>query len=122
MATLTFLLNFLAVARLSFLVVDEPGPFNVFSKIREKFGLVVIIKEDEQEEKVKFVDDTASEFYKLMQGILDCKWCASVWMSGLVYLLSLSIYTKPVIYILALSMAAIVVFQAKDAVASEGKG
>jgi hypothetical protein len=111
-----FLINLLAVARLSFLLVDEDGPYSIFSKIRKYFGLVVIINIDGEEEKVALVDTDDSEFYTLMQGILDCKWCTSVWMSILVWALNLSPYTKWLNYILALSMAAILIFIVKDKV------
>lgn len=107
------IINILSTARLTYLFVDEDGPFQIFKKIREYFGLFVIIKETGNEE-IKIINDSQSELYTLIQGILECKWCCSVWMAIVVYILSINVYMNIINIILALSMVSILIFNYID--------
>jgi len=70
------ILSFLAVWRLSNLVVNEDGPFAIFSRLRYKSGIrtIPMRTEDGQIESVKVAKNT------LAQG-LTCLWCVSVWFA-----------------------------------------
>jgi hypothetical protein len=66
-----FVIGFMAVWRLSSLIVQEKGPFNIFVKIRK----LAKIEHDDTGEVVSSPDT-------FWGGLLSCVWCSSVWISG----------------------------------------
>jgi hypothetical protein len=79
----------LATWRVSNMIVHEAGPFDMFVKFRELWG-------------VKHYDDGTVESYP--DGVpVSCIWCTSVWV-GLVMLL------MPKLFAAALAMSAVAVF------------
>jgi len=86
----------LATYRLSSLVVDEAGPFNMFVKFRELLG----IRHDETGQ-INCVPDN------IMANLCSCLWCMSLWIAGLVYLIW---RIEPIpVYILAASAGVMVI-------------
>lgn len=67
MTLVEFLVLALATWRFSSLLVNEPGPFHVFSRLRYVAG----VREDEDGDPV-----ATNELAK----IFTCVWCASVWV------------------------------------------
>jgi len=59
----------LATWRISSLLVDEPGPFRIFIRIRELTG----ITHDDDDNPLMIPDGFLSE-------LLSCVWCTSVWV------------------------------------------
>lgn len=92
----TFLIFALAVWRISSLLVNEDGPFDIFIKLRWKAG-------------VRF--DKESEPYGtnvISKGLL-CVWCVSVWIAGVGAILISANFLEYIVLVLALSAAAIMV-------------
>ena len=59
----------LATWRISSMLVDEPGPFRMFIKLRGMFGIT-----HDMDDNVLIVPDG------FMPGVLSCVWCTSVWV------------------------------------------
>lgn len=86
----------LATYRLSSLLVDEAGPFGIFLRLRELFG----IKHDVGGDIICIPDNFLAK-------LCSCLWCVSIWMAGLSYLIW---WLEPIpIYILAASGGAILI-------------
>jgi hypothetical protein len=68
MTPLEFVVYCLATWRISSLLVNEAGPFDVFVKIREAFGI-------KHNEKVPYEYPDA-----FFAQLLSCVWCVSVWV------------------------------------------
>lgn len=86
----------LATWRLSHLFVHEAGPFNMFTKLRELFGIQHDVDGD-----IQMIPD------KLLPQLFSCIPCISIWMAGIIYLIW---WIEPIpIYILAASAGAMVV-------------
>jgi len=76
---LEFIVLALATWRISSMLVDEPGPFRIFIRIRELTG----IKHD-MDDNVAMIPDG------FLPGILSCVWCTSIYIGlfwTLMYLL-----------------------------------
>lgn len=71
MTTLTFLILSLAVWRVSSLVVHEAGPFDMFIKIREFFGI-------QHDNGIPYMIPST-----FIAGVISCVWCFSIWLSVL---------------------------------------
>ena len=67
METLTFIVISLAVWRISSLLVEEDGPYQIFGKLRHRVG----IRYNAQSEKV-----ATNELAELFT----CVWCMSIWI------------------------------------------
>lgn len=79
MNLLEFIVLALATWRISSMLVDEPGPFRIFIRIRELTG----IKHD-MDDNVAMIPDG------FLPGILSCVWCTSIYIGlfwTLMYLL-----------------------------------
>lgn len=86
----------LATYRLSSLVVEEGGPFNVFQNWREIIGI------DHYEDGS--ICNIPNNFPARLFG---CLWCMSLWIAGLVYLIW---RLEPIpVYILAASAGVMVI-------------
>jgi len=86
----------LATYRLSSLIVDEAGPFDIFVKFRELLG----IKHDVGGE-ISCIPDN------FLANLCSCLWCVSIWMAGFVYLIY---WIEPIpVYILAASGGVLVI-------------
>jgi len=69
MTTLDFIVYCLATWRISSLLVNEAGPFDVFVKIREVFG-------------IKHKDGVPYEYPDtFFAQLLSCIWCTSIWVA-----------------------------------------
>jgi hypothetical protein len=64
-----FAIYALATWRISSLLVDEPGPFRMFIKLRNMVGIT-----HDMDDNVAMVPDT------FFAGILSCVWCCSIWV------------------------------------------
>lgn len=100
---MSFFIIALAVARISILLVKEDGPFDVFLKIRERAGVIVMLNTADGS-TITYGDNVFSQ-------ILSCVWCASIYVG---FLFAALFYLNPVWAELislpfALSMAAILV-------------
>jgi hypothetical protein len=76
---LEFIVLALATWRISSMLVDEPGPFRIFIRIRSMVGIT-----HDMDDFVAQVPDT------FMAGVLSCVLCCSVWVGlfwTLMYLL-----------------------------------
>lgn len=71
MTLFEFIVLGLATWRVSSLLVDERGPFDIFIRLR---GLVGI--ENDQDGIPTLIPDG------FLPGILSCVWCCSVWVAG----------------------------------------
>ncbi|MCB1711058.1 MAG: DUF1360 domain-containing protein [Candidatus Riesia sp.] len=100
----------LATARLTNLLVEEAGPFDIFLKIREYFGLLDILDEDTGNiDKVLIQDENSNPIYTMFGLVLDCKLCTSVWVSMVLIVLSKIKYLNVINTILSVSMMAILI-------------
>ena len=88
---LEFVVLALATWRISSLLVDEPGPFRIFIRIRELTG----ITHDVDGNPLVVPDGFFSE-------VLSCVWCASIWIGFFLTLLFLFV---PNFYYFALPFA-----------------
>ena len=74
----------LATWRISSLLVDEPGPFRMFVKIRELVGIT-----HDADDNVEMIPGG------FLPGILSCIWCNSIWVGlfwTIMYWIPYSIY------------------------------
>lgn len=69
MTIIEFVIFGLATWRISSLLVDEPGPFRIFIRIREKVGIT-----HDLDDNVEMIPDG------FLPGILSCVWCTSVYL------------------------------------------
>jgi len=91
----------LATWRLSHLLVNEDGPWDIFLRLRKLVG----IKYDED-------GDIESRPEKKMAKLFDCLPCMSVWLAGLVYLIW---YFEPIpIWIFAASGGAMLIERLRE--------
>jgi hypothetical protein len=80
----------LTAYELTNLLVHQEGPFRIFERIREFFGLY------EMEEEIVLDESRFAIFgHNLVGNILSCPYCTKVWMVGFVWLLSLPFVTVP---------------------------
>lgn len=70
MSLLELLVFALAVWRISSLLVNETGPFDIFVRIRTLAGI------QHDEEGIPYLIP-----HNLLAGILSCIWCCSIWIS-----------------------------------------
>jgi hypothetical protein len=91
MTTLEFIVYCMATWRISSLLVNEAGPFDVFVKIREAFGI-------KHNEKIPY--EYPETFFAQL---LSCVWCVSIWVAAFIVLLWLVI--PGVVLILSLPLA-----------------
>jgi hypothetical protein len=84
----------LATWRLTSIVVNEAGPFDIFLRLRSMVG-------------IEHDPDGKSLPSEGFWGLLSCVWCMSVWIAGFVYLIW---WLSPVpVYIFAASTLCILV-------------
>jgi hypothetical protein len=93
-----FIIQLLAVARITYLFVDEDGPLGIFVRMRDYFGLT---------ETTKMYSDNILK--NTVTDLLDCKWCFSVWAASIVLILD-KVKLKWLNTILATSMVSIIIF------------
>lgn len=97
-----FIIGCLALWRISSLLVEERGPYNIFRQIREKFGIV----EDSDGQKLGYNEDN------VIGMALTCTWCTSLWMAPAILLIE---YVAPAVNdVLAMSAGAILVNEHMD--------
>jgi hypothetical protein len=80
MTPLTFLVLGLATWRVASLLVNESGPFHVFTKIRKLAGI-----QHDSNEKALIVPD------RFLAGVLSCVWCCSIYV-GFFWLIFWSVF------------------------------
>lgn len=66
----------IATWRITHLLLYENGPFTIFRKLRERFGVV-------------YAEEGSSEVVSFKYEITTCPWCLSMWVAGAVTLLQL---------------------------------
>lgn len=66
-----FFLLCLATWRLSSLLVNESGPFDMFLRVRKLAGI-----EHDDEKKPTIIHD------RFFAGLLSCVWCTSIWVGA----------------------------------------
>lgn len=74
----------LASLRLTYLFTSESGPLDIFTKIRNYFGLIDIIDADGSNTQYIMADESNNKLYTMIQGILSCPMCCSLWMALIV--------------------------------------
>jgi hypothetical protein len=92
-----FAIYALATWRISSLLVDEPGPFRMFIKLRIMVGIT-----HDMDDNVAMVPDT------FLAGILSCIWCCSIWVGLFWTLMQFVPYSLYLALPFALSAAAII--------------
>jgi hypothetical protein len=100
MTLITFLVLGLATWRIASLLVNEAGPFHVFTKIRKLVGI-----QHDSDEKILMVPD------RFLAGVLSCVWCCSMYV-GFFWLIAWLAFPLPAFWVacvFALSALAIVV-------------
>lgn len=100
------MINILAVLRLTYLFTQEKGPFEIFTRLRSYFGL-----EDGTDEKLRFISDNDNAVYRTIGDILECPWCASMWMAFVVVSLNKIKGVRLLVPALGYSMAAIILIE-----------
>lgn len=100
MTPFDFILIGMATWRLSSMLVNEAGPFDMFQTLRDKLGVY----------PVKVGDTVQCQSKHAIWGMFCCVWCMSVWVSALM----LTLYTiAPImVYWLAISTLAVIVQEA----------
>ena len=81
MTLTTLLLISFSAYGLSSLLVNEDGPYLIFERLRNRFGIF----RDENDDTVIYKEE-----YNIIQEILACQYCAGTWMvffSYIVYLI-----------------------------------
>ena len=91
-----FLIVALAVWRVSSLLVNEDGPFDIFAKIRYWVG-------------VRFNQLSEPYGINVISKGLTCVWCTSVWISGVGAIFISANILEYIVLVMALSAAAIVI-------------
>ena len=91
MTPLEFVVYCLATWRISSLLVNEAGPFDVFVNIREVFGI-------KHNEKVPY--EYPDTFFARL---LSCIWCVSVWVG--VFMTLVWIFVPGVLFLICLPFA-----------------
>jgi hypothetical protein len=71
MGLVSFLFLGLATWRLSSMLVEESGPWHIFTRLRKATGIT-----HDVDEKIVTVPD------KFLAGLLSCVWCCSVWVGA----------------------------------------
>lgn len=109
MSALEFVILALAAWRLAYMLVREDGPFAMFARLRRRAGLTQIIVNGPHGPDIVW-----SASNTLAEG-LQCVWCVSIWTATLLYGSTLVPQICRVawvlIYILAISAAAIIAHQ-----------
>lgn len=100
MSVVTFIILSLATWRISSLLVNEPGPWHIFTKIRKLTGL-----QHDENDKVYQIPD------RFFAGILSCVWCTSIYIGAFwailwIFIPQITIYLG---VLFALSAAAIII-------------
>jgi hypothetical protein len=91
MTSLEFVVYCLATWRISSLLVNEPGPFDVFVKIREVFGI-------RHNEKIPY--EYPGTFFAQL---LSCVWCTSIWVA--IFVTLAWIFIPDILFVLSLPLA-----------------
>jgi hypothetical protein len=78
----TFILLTFAAYQLTDLLVYQDGPFNLFVKIRNYFGLYLVDDQEviDYEKKYIFSKYLNRNGYNLVASILSCPYCSMVWV------------------------------------------
>ena len=96
MNILEIILLGLACFRLSSLFVNEDGPFKMFRKLREKFGIT------------HYENGIICEIPdKFLCNLFSCVWCLSVWISGALVVGYIFLPTPTIYFSLWLSLSTI---------------
>jgi len=112
---LTVAVMVLATWRLSSLLVDEDGPFNLLRKVRKwagagEFSPRGLDAERLTPQEIEEVMLRAGRPESFLAGLLSCIWCTSIWVAaGWVILFALTPYAYYPALVCALSAAAIMV-------------
>jgi hypothetical protein len=100
----SFILLALSTWRMSSMVRDESGPYDMFGKLRESIGLIEIYDNGERE----LISNGT-----LLADIVSCFWCLSVWIGGIIaflaVILGLISWQEFLYYALASSATAILI-------------
>lgn len=71
MSALELLVGAVATWRVSYMLLNENGPFEVFRRIRKKLGVI-------------YADNDSTEVVAFQYEITVCMWCLSVWVGMLI--------------------------------------
>jgi len=104
MTLLEFLIFSLATWRLSSLLVNEAGPFDMFVKIRELTG----IQHNEEKEPLVIPG-------RLFAELLSCVWCTSVWVAIFLFVASQLCLTLALFISTPLALSAVAIILEKHA-------
>lgn len=102
MTIFEFLIFSLATWRLSSLLVNEAGPFDMFVKIRELTG----IQHNEEKEPLVIPE-------RFFSSLLSCVWCCSVWAAIFWLILSLIFGEIALLLAIPLAMSTVAIILAK---------
>lgn len=105
MTIIELIINIFSVFRLTNLLYEEEGPYNIFGHIREIAGLFIYQTDTEL---VRYVNEENGK-YNFFGNLLKCFWCTSLYTSLIVYLLNTFKLGKIVNTILALSAISIII-------------
>jgi hypothetical protein len=105
MTIIELIINIFSVVRLTNLLYEEDGPYNIFEHIRQFAGLFIY---QTDVEIVRYVDEENGK-YNFFGNLLKCFWCTSLYTGLIVYILNLFKLGKAFNTILALSAIAIII-------------
>ena len=74
----TLLILVLATYEVTDWLVYQEGPYNIFGKIRNYFGVLDIGIDDDKKHILSFIN---RENYNLVGHILECPYCTKVWVA-----------------------------------------
>lgn len=63
----------LATWRISYMLVGEQGPYNIFEKLRHKVG-------------VEYLDDGTPYIRNTWGELFTCMWCMSIWIGAILFI------------------------------------
>ena len=76
------LLTSVSVWRVCSLLQDEPGPFDIFKKIRTFVGLTSV-EDLPLNEQILYSDKEFVHNGEFFAELIECIWCLSIWVGGL---------------------------------------
>jgi hypothetical protein len=69
------IVNGLATWRISNMLVEEEGPYDIFERLRHRLG-------------VQYLEDGAAYSHNEWGKLFTCVWCMSVWVGAIVFIVS----------------------------------
>ena len=107
---LILLLSALATWRICNLIIEEPGPFHIFEKLRTKVGLTRV-SDMEMPEQIMFSDREFVHNGEFFAELIECIMCLSVWVGAVIsiYLAVTGLIDWRLVPIYAVALSAITI-------------